>query len=147
MKTRTIEKSYKVFTIGSTAPISIGNAERDFTAVGSLSTARGNSIYHTNAINLKGEREVNVAYNISRPINYQGSKIINLCLSGVYLLFFKDEIIYIGESKNPNSRIGCHVKDKIFDGYRILPTKRRLYWEKILIKKYKPKYNKNRGHK
>ena len=31
--------------------------------------------------------------------------------------------------------------DKIFDGYRILPTNRRLYWEKILIKKYKPKFN------
>ena len=146
MKTRTIEVSHKVFTLGSTSPISIGNAERDFTAVGSLSTARGNSIYHTNAINLKGEREVNVAYNISRPVNYQGSKIINLCLSGVYLLFFKDEIVYIGQSINPNGRIGSHIRDKIFDGYRILPTNRRLYWEKILIKKYKPKYNGTRDH-
>ena len=116
MKTRTIGVSHKVFTLGSTAPISIGNAEKK------LSTALGCSIYNTNAINLQSDRELNVEYNISRPVNYQGSKIINLCLSGV-------------------GRIGSHIRDKIFDGYRILPTNRRLYWEKILIKKYKPKYN------
>jgi predicted GIY-YIG superfamily endonuclease len=72
---------------------------------------------------------------------YQGSKVMNLCLSGVYFLFCDKEIVYIGESKNPNARIGCHVKDKVFDGYRILPTNRRKYWEKVLIKRYEPKYN------
>ena len=80
----------------------------------------------------------------NRPVvNYQGSKVMNLCLSGVYLLFCDKEIVYIGESKNPNQRIGNHVKDKVFDGYRILPTNRRKYWEKILIKRYEPKYNSN----
>ena len=78
----------------------------------------------------------------NRPVvNYQGSKVINLCLSGVYLLFCDKEIIYIGESKNPNQRIGNHIKDKVFDGYRILPTNRRKYWEKILIARHQPKYN------
>ena len=86
-----------------------------------------------------------VKYSNRPVVNYQGSKIINLCLSGVYLLFCDKEIVYIGESKNPNARIGCHIKDKVFDGYRILPTNRRKYWEKILIKKYTPKYNKHKN--
>ena len=135
MKTRTIETSRKVFTLGSTAPIFINKPESD------LATTLGRDIYHTDAINLQGDRELNVAYNIPRPVNYQGSKIINLCLSCVYILFYQKEIVYIGESKNPNARIGCHARDKVFDGYRILPTNRRKYWEKVLINKYCPKYN------
>ncbi len=80
----------------------------------------------------------------NRPVvNYQGSKVMNLCLSGVYLLFCDKEIVYIGESKNPNQSIGNHVKDQVFDGYRILPKNRRKYWETILIKRYEPKYNSN----
>ena len=83
----------------------------------------------------------------NRPVvNYQGSKVINLCLSCVYILFYQKEMVYIGESKNPNQRIGNHVKDKVFDGYRILPTNRRKYWEKILIKRYAPKYNKHKDY-
>ena len=87
-----------------------------------------------------------VKYSNRPVVNYQGSKIINLCLSCVYILFYQKEIVYIGESKNPNARIGCHIKDKVFDGYRILPTNRRKYWEKILIKRYAPKYNKHKDY-
>ena len=98
--------------------------------------------------NKHGETQQDIKENLlgikhsNRPVvNYQGSKVMNLCLSGVYLLFCDKEIVYIGESKNPNQRIGNHVKDKVFDGYRILPTNRRKYWEKILITRYEPKYN------
>ena len=91
----------------------------------------------------RDENLLAVKYSNRPVVNYQGSKVMNLCLSGVYLLFCDKEIVYIGESKNPNQRIGSHVKDKVFDGYRILPTNRRKYWEKILINKYQPKYNRS----
>ena len=154
-KYKLIETSRKVYTIGSTCPITIGQ-----TALGNnvamvdmdkvcdaeleLADYLGTDIYHTGAITYDRQRkELNVAYNLPRPVNYQGSKIINVCLSCVYILFCQKKIVYIGESQNPNQRIGSHIRDKLFDGYRILPTKRRKYWEKILIKRYKPKYNSN----
>ena len=72
------------------------------------------------------------------------NKITELIESGVYILFNKGEVIYIGESGSLYSRIGTHRKDKMFDTFRVLPCKqsRRRYWEKVLIKKYLPKYNK-----
>ena len=73
--------------------------------------------------------------------DYKGKKTIQLCYDSVYILFRNSDIVYIGESINPFSRIGAHTKDKQFDGFRILPTSRRKYWEKVLIRKYKPLYN------
>jgi len=71
------------------------------------------------------------------------NKNTGLIESGVYLLLDKEEIVYIGESGGLYSRIGSHQKKKVFNSFRILPCKqsRRKYWEKVLIKKYKPKYN------
>ena len=72
------------------------------------------------------------------------NKTTALIESGVYLLFNKGEVIYIGESGSLYSRIGIHRKDKLFDSFRVLPCKqsRRRYWEKVLIKKFLPRYNK-----
>jgi hypothetical protein len=65
--------------------------------------------------------------------------------SAVYILMLRGEIVYIGESKNPFSRIGCHVKDmhKRFDSLRIMPCAdhRRKYWEAVLIDRYQPIFN------
>lgn len=61
----------------------------------------------------------------------------------VYILFFKSKIVYIGLSDCPYGRIKQH-KDKIFDQFRILHGKKERipFWEKKLIKMFKPKYNK-----
>jgi hypothetical protein len=68
--------------------------------------------------------------------------------SSVYLLLEATpeggKVVYIGESINPLSRIGSHIKSKVFTSYRILKChpKRRKYWEKVLIARYLPRYNK-----
>jgi hypothetical protein len=71
-------------------------------------------------------------------------KRLDVIMSAVYLLFEKDIVVYVGESGNPLSRIGTHIRQKVFTSYRILkchPDRRR-YWEKVLILKYQPRYNK-----
>lgn len=73
--------------------------------------------------------------------DHKGKKNIQVCFDSVYILFSKLKIVYIGESINPLARIGAHTKDKVFDSFRVLPTSRRKYWEKVLIRKYKPLYN------
>lgn len=65
--------------------------------------------------------------------------------SGVYILFRKNVVVYVGESINPYQRICTHQKsDKDFDCFRVLYCKenRRKYWEKKLINAYLPQYNK-----
>ncbi len=65
--------------------------------------------------------------------------------SGVYILYRKNVVVYVGESINPYQRICTHQKsDKDFDCFRILYCKanRRKYWEKKLINAYLPQYNK-----
>ena len=65
--------------------------------------------------------------------------------SGVYILYKKNVVVYVGESKNPYQRICTHQKsDKDFDCFRILYCKedRRKYWDKKLINAYLPQYNK-----
>tara|TARA_R110002020_G_scaffold449403_1_gene662661 strand:- start:42 stop:497 length:456 start_codon:yes stop_codon:yes gene_type:complete len=130
--------------ITSTAPFSFDSTF----ATSGLATSGDIGITEFELKNDAGDTEKDIKENLlavkhsNRPVvNYQGSKVMNLCLSGVYFLFCDKEIVYIGESKNPNSRIGSHARNKVFDGYRILSTNRRKYWEKILINKYQPKYN------
>ena len=62
----------------------------------------------------------------------------------IYFLFDGDEIVYIGQSINPYSRITQHIKKKNFSHVRFLPcsSRRMNYWEQKLISKYNPKYNK-----
>ena len=66
--------------------------------------------------------------------------------SGVYFLIYKDEIVYIGQSKNIYKRIFDH-KIK-FDSIAIIKCKgvfalKELEREYLI--KFKPKYNKNVG--
>ena len=72
-------------------------------------------------------------------------KINEIFKHGVYILYRKNVVVYIGESKNPYQRICNHQKsDKEFDCFRILYCKesRKKYWEKKLINAYFPVYNK-----
>lgn len=62
---------------------------------------------------------------------------------GVYFLFDKDQIVYIGQSVDILTRIGYHVKDKIFDSYCWVECKPEELdnLESDYIVKYAPKYN------
>ena len=72
-----------------------------------------------------------------------------ICLSkyqsGVYVLYGKGKLLYIGETSNLYLRIGQHIKaGKIpFDNIEFYPfdENKRKYIEGILIKIYLPKYN------
>jgi len=70
---------------------------------------------------------------------------LNVIASAVYILILDGVVVYVGESKNPYSRLGTHVKDtkKRFDTIRILPCAehRRKYWEAVLIDRYQPLFN------
>jgi hypothetical protein len=70
---------------------------------------------------------------------------LNVIESAVYILILEGVVVYVGESKNPYSRLGTHVKDtkKRFDTIRILPCAehRRKYWEAVLIDRYQPLFN------
>lgn len=61
----------------------------------------------------------------------------------VYVLFFDDMIVYVGQSIKPYSRISTHTKDKEFHSFRILHCRRdrMLHWESLLINHYRPHYN------
>ena len=66
--------------------------------------------------------------------------------AGVYFLYDKDELVYIGTSENILSRIGQHIaqKVKIFDRFEVFPTGGkfdRYKLESFLIQLFKPKYN------
>lgn len=74
------------------------------------------------------------------------------CVSGVYILFYKDEIVYIGQSYSIYERITRHAcgqlkaneKLKIWDSFAYIEVNgriNRLTMETELLQLYKPKYN------
>jgi hypothetical protein len=77
--------------------------------------------------------------------------LLEAVTEGVYFLFDKGEIVYIGESDNLYRRIGQHIytrdakKDKEFDSFVIYPTADRMRLEGFLIRLFKPKYNYSMG--
>ncbi len=64
---------------------------------------------------------------------------------GIYLLFFKEEIVYIGQSVNPYARIGQHISEKglFFDKAYFIPVPKAdmLYVEQVFIRTLQPKLN------
>ncbi len=66
--------------------------------------------------------------------------------SYVYILLLEDVPVYIGQSSNVFARVAAHERDKkkMFDRVRIMKCRkdRKMYWEKKLIKAYKPIHNK-----
>ncbi len=71
----------------------------------------------------------------------------------LYFLFNKNKLVYIGQTNNINKRLVDHKRKdnsytgvirKVFDRYYAISSlsdKITKKWEKILIKKLKPKYN------
>ncbi len=78
---------------------------------------------------------------------YKKPKII----PGVYTLFKKDEIVYIGQSWDISIRVIYYASDKCknimdWDSYSYITIndrKERLLVEKYLIQEYNPSYNKH----
>lgn len=72
---------------------------------------------------------------------------MNVVEEGVYFLYDKNELVYIGQSDNLYRRIGQHIaqKEKVFDRFEIYPTSDRIRLEGFLIKIFKPKYNISMG--
>ena len=63
---------------------------------------------------------------------------------GVYFLFNKDNLIYIGQSINIFRRLNQHIKNKNFDSYSFIKCdtdSEAIDLEKMLIKKYRPTLN------
>ena len=72
----------------------------------------------------------------------QNRKII----SGVYFLFDKDELVYVGCSNDIFKRIIQHEGKKVFDSYSYIELSNEeeiMLCEGVLIDKYIPKYNKD----
>jgi len=49
-------------------------------------------------------------FNLVQLINRYGKQIIPDCL-GIYHLFYNDQLVYIGMSKNIRGRLLCHLRD------------------------------------
>lgn len=63
--------------------------------------------------------------------------------SAIYFLLFQSEVVYIGQSVNPCSRIQDHAFNKEFDEARIVPMDKSILLniEGALIRLLKPKFN------
>lgn len=73
-------------------------------------------------------------------------KPVNYIISGVYILFQDNDVIYIGRSKNINVRLGQHWQKgkKRWNGLQIIEEhdiNKQLLIEKELIRKYLPLLN------
>lgn len=66
-------------------------------------------------------------------------------ISGVYVLFNGDEVVYVGQTRCIPARIGTHINEgcKIFDSYTVIkvPPELRILRERQLIATFRPKYN------
>ena len=67
----------------------------------------------------------------------------------IYFLVEEDEVVYIGQSTNPASRVTAHGSTKIFDRVFLLPVPRSALngVEGALIRLLQPKLNGGEGHK
>ena len=90
------------------------------------------------------EKEIKAKYSTTSS-HRRKFKVNEIFKHGVYILFMKNVVVYVGESINPYARVCAHIKsEKKFDSFRILYCKesRKRHWEKKLIESYIPKYNK-----
>ena len=69
----------------------------------------------------------------------------SLSFPSVYILIKREQIVYIGSTNNPKSRLSCHKRDKQFDYFSLIQCGsmgEAQTLEKLLISKFKPCYNK-----
>ena len=88
----------------------------------------------------------------STRIHRKSVRVTDLARPSVYILYFHDEVVYVGQSTNPYQRMSQHMRDKRFTHIRVMTCKRTRmsHWEKRLIQFYRPRYNvthnKKRSH-
>jgi len=94
---------------------------------------------------------IGLPFNLQMLVNKWGKKMIPDCL-GIYHLFYNDQLVYIGMSKNLRGRLITHLKDKdmpfnnvlwfCMDMYTENPTiEETLRIEHNMIKRFKPALN------
>jgi excinuclease UvrABC nuclease subunit len=94
---------------------------------------------------------IGLPFNLQMVVNKYGKTIVPNCL-GIYHLFYNDQLVYIGMSKNLRGRLLCHLKDKdmpfnnvlwfCMDILRENPSiEETLRIEHNMIKRFKPALN------
>jgi excinuclease UvrABC nuclease subunit len=94
---------------------------------------------------------IGLPFNLQMLVNKYGKKAIPDCL-GIYHLFYNDQLVYIGMSKNIRGRLLCHLKDKdmpfnnvlwfcacLSDSMKTIEDVLRI--EHNMIKRFKPALN------
>ena len=95
--------------------------------------------------------EIGYPFNIRKAVDRFGKDIIPDCL-GIYHLFFDEQLVYIGMSKNLRARLLCHIsdEDKVFthvlwfcaDKWKPNATIADvMHIERVMIRKMKPVLN------
>jgi excinuclease UvrABC nuclease subunit len=90
-------------------------------------------------------------FSLSDLINQYGKEIIPDCL-GIYHLFYYDQLVYVGMSKNLRGRLLCHLRDADMVFHNVLWFCANMWKENAtiedvlriehkMIKKYKPVLN------
>ena len=133
-----------VNNIRSTGRLALGtlSGSPSITSCGNTATVVGSTGMLIN--HYLSEKEIKAKYSTTAS-HRRKFKVNEIFKHGVYILFMKNVVVYVGESINPYQRICTHQKsDKDFDCFRILYCKenRRKHWEKKLINAYLPEYNK-----
>jgi len=90
---------------------------------------------------------IGTPFNLNQLISYYGKNIIPI-KKGIYMLFYKDCIVYVGMSKNIKTRLLGHLRDTemIFEHciwfcMEDSSIEQILTIEKNMIKKFKPSLN------
>ena len=134
-----------VNNINSTGRLAVGTLSGSpsvITSCGNTATVVGSTGMLTQ--HYLSDKEIKAEYSTTAS-HRRKFKVNEIFKHGVYILFMKNVVVYVGESINPYARVCTHIKsEKKFDSFRILYCKesRKRHWEKKLIESYIPKYNK-----
>jgi excinuclease UvrABC nuclease subunit len=90
-------------------------------------------------------QKVSEITNFVAAFDFKERKGLTPLVTGVYLLFQGDTIVYIGKAIDIMNRIRTHKVErvKIFDSFSFIeiPKEEIHIWERVLINKFNPIYN------